>query len=345
MFVFDAYQGSSTNTSIGESRVFLFNTGARAMGKKAEYNIDKLRQEFAALRKYAAMDNVSQDVIGIKKIYIDMTGDIKAAMVLDELIFWTLPRENKMSGLRVWKDGVLWLAVGRSEWWDRKRLTERQADTAIKKLLEQNIIIKDVFRFNNSPTMHLRLNVSIFFEKYAETLIKLHPPEIEEDTTEKQLKDLHEMMGFPFSPNGNLQNGETDLQNGETDLQNGENINIPDSSLTQPSQKRGDLVDGIIELSRMPGVKKQVRLEGIQSRIAVALNINVTWSRWERFIRHADKQEQEQGETVEKFLEWLKSKPGFDISYWPPDKMQEIWPQAFNQDDDLYFFGNRAHAL
>lgn len=97
--------------------------------------------------------------------------------------------------------------------------------------------------------------------------------------------------------------------------------------------KRGDLVDGIIELSKMPGVKKQIRLEGIQSRIAVAFNINCAWSRWERFIRFADKKEQELEQTLEVFADWLKRKPGFDITYWSPDKMQEIWPQAFDQSE------------
>ena len=97
------------------------------------------------------------------------------------------------------------------------------------------------------------------------------------------------------------------------------------------TKKKGDLVDGFIELSQMPGVKKQIRLEGIQSRIAVALNINVTWSRWERFIRYADKQEQDHGQAVEGFMDWLKAKPNFDITYWPPDKMQEVWPQAFTE--------------
>jgi len=118
----------------------------------------------------------------------------------------------------------------------------------------------------------------------------------------------------------------------QSDAQGGAIATAPEPSLTikEPS-KRGDLVDGFIELSQMPGVKKQIRLEGIQSRIAVALNINATWSRWERFIRYADKREQENGEAVEQFFDWLKAKPGFDITYWPPDKMQEVWPQAFTQ--------------
>lgn len=108
--------------------------------------------------------------------------------------------------------------------------------------------------------------------------------------------------------------------------------------LVKPS-KQGDLVDGIIELSKMPGVKKQLRLEGIQSRIAVAFNINCSWNRWEKFIRFADKQEQAENQTIEGFADWLKSKSGFDVSYWPPDKMQEVWPQAFieNQESEDYY--------
>ena len=92
---------------------------------------------------------------------------------------------------------------------------------------------------------------------------------------------------------------------------------------------KGDFVDAM--LSQIPATQKQIRLEGIQSRLAVAFNFNCSWSRWERFIRFADKQEQEQGQTVEKFAEWLKAKPGFDIGYWPPHKMLEVWPQAFTQ--------------
>jgi len=92
---------------------------------------------------------------------------------------------------------------------------------------------------------------------------------------------------------------------------------------------RGDLVDGL--LSQIPATQKQVRLEGVQSRLSVAFNFNCSWERWERFIRYADKQEQDQGQTVENFAEWMKSKSGFDIGYWPPSKMLEVWPQAFTK--------------
>ena len=60
--------------------------------------------------------------------------------------------------------------------------------------------------------------------------------------------------------------------------------------------KKGDFVDAF--LSQVPATQKQIRLEGIQSRLSVAFNFNCTWERWERFINYADKQEQDQGQTV-----------------------------------------------
>ena len=98
--------------------------------------------------------------------------------------------------------------------------------------------------------------------------------------------------------------------------------------------KKGDLVDAF--LSQVPATQKQIRLEGIQSRLSVAFNFNCTWERWERFINYADKQEQDQGQTVEKFADWMKAKSGFDIGYWPPSKMLEVWPQAFNNQELSY---------
>lgn len=207
--------------------------------EQAEYITKRAKAENAALKKYAAIQKAAEEKIGVQKIYIDMTGDIEAAFILDEVIFFTLPRGNGKSALRVWKDGYLWLAVQRADWWDRKRLTVRQADTAIKKLEEKNLIVKSVHKFNGQTSHHLRLNVSEFFRQYGEALEKSNPAEDESDTMTKDISDLYAMMGELQncdSQIGELQNGETELQNGETELQNGDSINTPhhpSPSLTQ----------------------------------------------------------------------------------------------------------------
>lgn len=200
----------------------------------AEYNIEKTRRDNAILKKYAAIQKASEDKIGCQKIYVDMVDDIPAALVLDEIIFFTLPRANTgKSALRVRKDGYLWMAVRRAEWWDRKRLKEREADLAIAKLEKLGLIIKSVHRFNSLPTVHLRLNVDTFFRLYFEVLERDNPPEDENDTDLSDINDLYEMMEIPFSPNRKLPNGEGRLPNGDESLPNGESINSPYISPTQ----------------------------------------------------------------------------------------------------------------
>lgn len=194
--------------------------------EKGKYDVDKRRVENAALRKYAIIQKEAEDKIGCQKIYIDITRDIEAAFVLDEIVFFTLPKNGK-SSLRVWKDGYLWLAVQRADWWDRKRLTERQADTAIKKLVEMSLVIKSVYKFNGQTTSHLRLNVTEFFKRYGVEIDKNNPPEDESDTLTRDINDLYEMMGISELQNGDSQNGETESPKCETELQNGDSINSP----------------------------------------------------------------------------------------------------------------------
>jgi hypothetical protein len=294
--------------------------------QQGPYDIEQIRKENAVLRKYAAIQKASEEKIGVQRIYIDIAGDIEAAFVLDEIIFFTLPRERGISGLRVWKDGVLWMAVQRAEWWKRKRLTPRQADTAISKLLEQNLIIKMVTKFNGQNAMHLRLNVTEFFKRYSEELDKDNPPEDQSDTLSRDINDLYAMMGLKSE----LQNGdsEPELQNGETKLQNGDSLNTPHSSSTTP-HKLGDLVDGYLDLAQSPGIKKAVRIDNILSYLAGKLHINAETKRWKDFAKFVDERQQIHKEKLDVFISWLIGQKDFSIQFWPPSKMQEMWPQAF----------------
>lgn len=206
--------------------------------EQGNYITERIKRENAALRKYSAIQKAAEDKIGVQKIYIDMTNDIPAAFILDEIIFFTLPKNGTRSSLRIWKDGYLWMAVQRKDWWDRKRLTERQADTAIKKLEELNLIVKSVHKFNGQSSQHFRLNIPEFFRQYGEALEKDNPPEDQSETLTKDISDLYEMLGE--SPNGELQNGDSRIRdgespNGETELQNGDSINIPHHPSLNPN--------------------------------------------------------------------------------------------------------------
>ena len=182
------------------------------------------KNESAVQQRLAAIFATNKDEITIPKIYVDMTEDLKAAAVLDELMFWTLPKRNTgKTSLRVYRDGGLWLAVRRSDWWDRKRLSERQSDGAITKLVELDLIEKDVFLFGGKPTVHIRLKMKNFVKMYAEKIQEI-TQEYDENTA-GDIADLYEMMGFPNEMvKSNLPNGEM------LNLPNGEIIN----SLQQP---------------------------------------------------------------------------------------------------------------
>lgn len=221
---------------------------------------EQRKREFSALRKYAAIQKSQEDKVCVQKAYIDITGDIEAAFVLDELLFFTLPRpETGRSGLRVWKEGFLWMAVGREDWWERKRLTARQADLATDKLIEKKLVFKEVHKFNGLNTVHLRLNVEEFFKAYTKVLEKENPPESGEDTIIKDIADLYEMMGESRLPNGELPNGDGRLPNGEMVSPNGDFLNSPNTSLTQPPdvslspeeiEQVNKKVDKILELNK-----------------------------------------------------------------------------------------------
>jgi len=94
-------------------------------------------------------------------------------------------------------------------------------------------------------------------------------------------------------------------------------------------QKRGDLVDAYLDSMNTPGIKRQVRVDAILSYLSEQLGINTETKRWQEFAKFVDNRQQNHGERVEEFVKWLKSQPGFDMSFWSPQRMTEHWPRAF----------------
>lgn len=107
-------------------------------------------------------ESQSRDTIDVKKIYIDICGDLVAGILLSQIIYWYLPTQEGKSKLRVYKvnsEGkqVAWIAKKRHEWWDEIRISPKQVDRAIKKLKTKGIIEMKVHRFNGTPTPHIRI--------------------------------------------------------------------------------------------------------------------------------------------------------------------------------------------
>jgi len=81
---------------------------------------------------------------------IDIAGDLASGALLSQLVYWH-PR------LTIERDGHLWLAKTRSDWWDECRLTEMQVRRAISQLEGRGLIVKAIWKWRDAPTTHLRL--------------------------------------------------------------------------------------------------------------------------------------------------------------------------------------------
>jgi phage replication O-like protein O len=100
-------------------------------------------------------------------------------------------------------------------------------------------------------------------------------------------------------------------------------------SIKKDLNKRGDLVDALLDLSQSPGMKRTTRIDSILSYLAGKLKINTETKRWKDFAKFADDRQQAHHEPLDIFVSWLMGQKNFDVQFWPPSKMQEMWPQAF----------------
>jgi hypothetical protein len=114
----------------------------------------------------------------------------------------------------------------------------------------------------------------------------------------------------------------------EVDVNDPINDPINQASFEEITKAANRKVDAWLKLSQSPGIKKLARVDAILSYIAGALNINTETKRWKDFAKFVDDRQQS-GQRLDVFIGWVKNQRSFDVQFWPPDKMREMWPQAF----------------
>jgi len=114
--------------------------------------------------------NVSNYTIAFKTIYVDITGDLVAGLLLSQVIYWFLPGEGGKSKLRVERDGRMWLCKSRFDWKDEIRITERQYDRAAAILVNLNIVDVETFKFAGTPKTHIAVNFDTLLSLLNENL-------------------------------------------------------------------------------------------------------------------------------------------------------------------------------
>ena len=161
--------------------------------KGSEYIMTMATKEM--INQFLLWEKTSRDTIDFKVCYVDMADDLVAGLLLSQIVYWYLPSKNRSdaeSKLRVQRDGMLWIAKGRTEWYDEIRLSPKQFDRASNLLVKQGLIEKKVMKFGEDTRVHIRLIWSNFLKRLNEVI------------TVEPLED----MGFNLWGNPELTKGE-----------------------------------------------------------------------------------------------------------------------------------------
>lgn len=128
--------------------------------------------EAGAFEQFLLWERASRDTLEVKRAYIDMAGDLVAGVVLSQIVYWHLPSREGKARLRVKREGHLWLAKGRGEWWDECRISPKQADRALEVLEQKGLIEVRLFRFGAAPTKHLRIRQEEFLRAWKDAVAR-----------------------------------------------------------------------------------------------------------------------------------------------------------------------------
>lgn len=186
-------------------------------------------ENIAEQRKLAGETAFAQALNVIHHAYVDMCGDLVAGALLGQILYWFGAGKDGKSRARIVKDGYLWIAKTRADWWEEIRITPKQYDRAAKILKELGFIEVKTFKFNGNPTTHLRIvpeAIGTALEAWKAERVKTMFPEGEQPAA----------PGFIPKVNNDIpQTGSSLLPEGKPQSYPAVNMGVPEtgSSLTE----------------------------------------------------------------------------------------------------------------
>ena len=108
-------------------------------------------------------------VITIPKIYIDFTGDLTTAAILNQLVFYS--DKGKRS------DGFFYKSY--KEWEEETGLTKRQVSYSIGKIKDLGLVETKLKKANGSPTIHYKLD----YDKLLDSIVTKCHYRLEQNVT------------------------------------------------------------------------------------------------------------------------------------------------------------------
>jgi hypothetical protein len=144
----------------------------------------------------------ARDTLEVKRIYIDMAGDLVAGVVLSQIVYWHLPARDGRARLQVEKDGQLWLAKSRTDWWEECRISPKQADRALDVLADKGLIAIRLFKFGIAPTKHVRIVQENFLQAWKAELDRQTGPREDRSDFDQRSKSISTKGENRISPKG-----------------------------------------------------------------------------------------------------------------------------------------------
>lgn len=229
--------------------------------------------------RFAAQEQTADDMIFVRKVYVDVTENLQAGMVLHDIVFWTLPGKDGKPKLRIEQDSHLWLVRTRTDWWDTHRLTERQFDHALSQLKRQKLVIVRLYKFKGVPTTHIRLNKAEFLRRWHEVtgadpdLVALlpQPGGGKMGLTQSVKPDLHK-VSIPYTDRESYRDGPQDSSLGDS-RSNGQGTGSDGLSPSDAEASSGDhaAVSPPLEFGEKPAPWDDPRKWTINQLLALSL--------------------------------------------------------------------------
>jgi hypothetical protein len=213
--------------------------------------------------------------------------------------------------------GILTYLLSRPDGWEVNvpDLVNHSTDgaAAIRSGLKE---LRDIHHIKYNPTRQGGYIKKWVIEVY-EIPYDLPMPEVDQ-------ADGESVLDSDFLQVGNLQvenRGEVLSTLSNNELNHGELLEIEN----QANRK----VDAMLDMANFPGAKREIRLNAILSYIGSKLGVMAESRKWQEFAKFVDDRQLNHKESLERFISWMTAQKGYDIQFWPPAKMQDLWPQAF----------------
>jgi len=248
--------------------------------------------EVSTFQDFLRWESSTDDTVDFKKVYVDIaSGDIVSGLLLSQIVYWHLPskRTNKVR-LRVKKEGNLWLAKGRDDWYDECRISARQFDRASKILVDLGILEKKVFKFSGVPTVHVRIIQDKFIDLLNKQINEQYVEELAgEDewvNEERTLYELAEDAGCtPHDTEPHfgetMREAESDLETLNSSHESVNSINREDPTLFNSNELNRDVVEEPTPKCSVCGARDPVHIDiDKHGRCAVCLLVDG----WTHFV-------------------------------------------------------------